>query len=378
MYEEIIKQAEEYSPLVKKAATYIRLRTRRMRADQQIILAKMQGDWDAGTYSDVSDEAFRKQLSAQITEDLACVQSFDAEIGRTSSKYQLRFNKMSGILSATKEVIDSEDDKVVSQLQQGKLPNILGYGTGIPVLGTTDFWGNNDNALITSLLMTMRFSRGETIATYERSSIAHVIPTGINPDYARSRYAYNHNGVTGFGTVGIYAFGGSRTETELPGKEFVPHDGSSWIAELTGAPVAWSTADLLCGYRSLTGKGAIPDEWSTSGWGVPLIPHFETTYSVVPQEDMLAGDLLFSRTFKPEAGDPESNLGAGGNVGIVIDVDPADTGKALVFCFNRDRERQNFEQDPPIYGMDGVGIESRNMYNEGNSRVFFMRPISAG
>lgn len=369
MYEEIIEDATEKSPLVLEAARQISQRTAQMRKDQQAILESFKIDHDLGTYDDLSAKNLRDTAQSSQTQSLEQIKLFNAQLSSTDF-FQLRFNKMALIVEQTIQLFSHKS--FTHHLSQGLRPNIFDYETTyIPIQGSINFWGNNDATIFSNALIGMRLALHpqESIQQYMHTAIAHVIPATLPEGYATSRYAYNHDGKTGFGVVhGGYAFGGQRLENVFAPKKFGPEDCSSWVAKLTKSATEWSTQDLLCAYRKLTDNGIVPAGWDSSVLGQEYRTTYETT---VKPENIQPGDIYLSRSFNTAFGDPDTNLGSGGHTGVVVNADPNNPGRVLIFGFNRDMERQN--KSIGAYGVAGAGIESRPRFDHENTQTKYLR-----
>lgn len=317
-YDQQLSFARQNSKLANNAYTHIYDRTEAMRIDQLEIAQKLGEDYENLTL-DASGAQLQAQLRNFVYQEREYFKLFDISKSMLALPYQVSFNKMNFILSKVyNEIISDTDATSFIRLAQGKLEADETFDH-FPVLRTKTYWGSNQGTIENAKLLCMRFAFSEeSILDYAESSIAHVTPC-INLTLpivknTNSKFFVPIDGTAGFGFVhGGYAFGGQRGENIK--YKFGPEDCSSMVenlleqtinqSEYTAAKKQFSTLDLL-------------NAW----YGNKNLHNLQS----VRQDHVTAGDIFLLRT------------ATSGHTGIVIDRDPDDKSKVLIFECARDME----------------------------------------
>lgn len=388
---EILQEAAATNPLVAKSVFEISDRTAAMRDDQRYILKSLEDSPEK--IEKFSGDGLNKLVCNNLEQDQQAIKLFNASL-TPAHKWQVRNNRLPLIIQATINYFTG-DDNVVHTLASGKLPININFdeymNTLYPLNYSSNFWGNNDATLFSNAVLSVCWAINKTtINDFKHTSIAHVaaspFPTGFTE--RGCRYAYNFGGKTGLGFVhGGYAYGGARDEfaAELgldkawDNKKFKPQDCSSWIAEITNSPEAYSTLDQLYLYRKLTGQTV-----DTSKWSANLLAHFENTYSkAVELKDIEPGDIYITRSNVDQS---NNYLGTGGHTGIVVGL--LDSKDALVANYTRNMEKQlplvpSFTlskeiQSSMVHGAAGGGVAVYPLVDaDPKVQTMFLRPKSS-
>lgn len=359
IFQKLEEQANKY-PLAQAAIEHIRTRTNDMRLDQLEIMETMQSQFESEKSSDISIHEVAKTVKQIQSEELVNIKLFNQSNFVKADPWRLGGNRMEYIITKTLEYFGDDETKV-AQLYSGTMPTEIinrGYFTTyLPVLNTSNFWGNNDATIFSNALLAIRFATTpETIADYTYHSIAHVLDCddGLPEEYSKSSYAFNKNGLTGFGIVHAgYSRGGPNLKSKLyiNTKVYPPHDCCSFVSELTRSKYQWFAEDAICAYRVFADQGGmIKDDFVTSG----KKDDFLNIYTgIVKPEDLLPGDVVVTRDFYADNSKP---YGAGGHAGIYFGKDPRNSANAFILKFDRDMTCQDASKD--VWGVAGAGIRS--------------------
>ena len=399
-YDDQIEKAMLQHPLAYKAGKHILWRTRAMQRDQRKLASQLQLEYENGQYQDMSGAELQKTAVNYLDRELEHIRLFD--IARRAPDGlplppQVSVHKLNIILPKVKAEFASDEDGDAGfhQLVQGVFNPDASFLAKWPVLRTESYWGSNKGTIESAKMLCFKFATSaDTIATYAKTSIAHVTPTVNLPSTFQnsgSKFFTNTNvsgvWVPSFGFVhGGYAFGGQRGE--LKHFEFGPEDCSSIVHNWLDASVykmpynkpaildQFSTIDQLYAWRKTQKRGLyfIDRTPEATKWSEYLKT---TIQGQISAQKVKPGDIYLLRSALKINGSPDTHAKGSGHTGIVIGNDPDDASRVLVFECARDMEAEDPQKN--IWGCAGAGIGSfQKIYEKERDdkidRTMFLRP----
>lgn len=313
---------------------------------------------------DKDPEAWQKRILAQIQKDEETTKALDEALKPFQSGVNVRFSvkthKTAPILDGVKTLLTAS----FFDLLDGKTPTGYAYHQStITILGDENketIWGNSRGTYLKTAYLYMHSSQKEEGASkpfgnmgldwFDNSALAHVapLPDEIVLDLSSYSFVSPYEPGAKRGLVlphSGYAFGGHRSEARyLGGKQFGPHDCSSWFSSFMKCP-AYTTADQLCTYRKLTGSNSlVPQNWETGNDAKYLLDNMAVVDVKNPTTDIKPGQIYWVRRFA--SSDPEmTQLGAGGHTAITLGY--LRDGNVATLGYNRDMPK-----------MEGFGIQN--------------------
>jgi hypothetical protein len=252
-----------------RAKQEIKNRYARMQQEQLDFLEKNEKLYQDN--SDISGAELSKKVRAKLKQDETFINDFTEKMNEARKAKKIIFNytvwshKFPLIFKGTQELF-GDDENVICQIASGKVPKnhqklrdelktIPRLDSSTDITSALVYWGTSKPTYLTTAILTIYFVlSGKNINDLSLdSSIVHVAPLnkGLYLNLKCS-YAYNNQEVYGFAYPHSgYAYGGPRYQQSMypKGKEFTPHDCSSFIAEIINYKSKYfNTKDLYQSY----------------------------------------------------------------------------------------------------------------------------------
>jgi len=309
-------------------------------------------------------KVWKKKILEQIQKDEETTKALDEALKSFQSgvnvRYSVKTHKTAPILEGVKMLLTES----FFDLVDGKIPTGYMYDQQtVTMLGgenMVSIWGNSRGTYLKAAYLYMLANQGEEsskpfgsmgLPWFDTSALAHVAPLPDELDLDLTSYSfacsYEHGVKRGLVLPHSgYAFGGHRSEGRYPhGKQFGPHDCSSWLGSFMESPI-YTTADQLCAYRKLTGiRALIPNGWETGSDAKYLLNTMEVVNVQDPSADIKPGQIYWLRRFA--ATDPEmtQTVGVGGHTAIALGY--LRDGNVVTIGYNRDMPK-----------LEGFGIQN--------------------
>ncbi len=395
-YNELVTRVlTQQSPngLLATAANHIAERTDLMRQDQQILDHILKNTYNSGAHDDISGAGLQRKITSYVYRELKTFQAFDSyKSGLTNDMpAQIYNHKMSYLLQSVLNDFTADEGVVVRLFANDFAPEPSFYAH-LPTLRTNTYWGSTRGVMYSAKQICAVFATSSIgCADFVDSSIFHSTPCSALPAYLinsgskfitqlenKSVFSFVHSG---------YAFGGQRQEAQQ--YQFGPEDCSSilsnWLSQAQtpsfyrSAANQLSTVHQLYWWRAQQTGHFIIDRltYNQQIESICNIYYKSAIAQSAQQKWLMPNDVFLLRTFAKANGNPDLNCAGGGHTGIVIDRDPDEPSKVLIFECARDLESENPEAG--IWGPAGCGIGSfsanyEQIVDDRIKRTMFLRP----